>query len=400
MRPRLEITEMFSTFAHFDNDSEGKWLTDSKLRRSIENCLEKSEKTAPDSFWALYWYKIWQAQSGNLAAMHLSAYLQESCYSAARHTLNRFASTQYRLADYFQMAIVKVNKILRNFDPERNSNLKAYAVMAFSSLLKDSLRQRKEADICTNYALLRKVSKKRLVAALQHRGLSPEQVARYQLAWNCFKALYICSQAGGNEKLPEPGLKLWQAIANLYNTERQSQLASSGAEVNAKTIEQWLTEASVCVRSYLYPPIRSLDAPKPGSESSVEFELPDLSSESLLTELINQEDLHTRQNQKAQIYDVLLAALKQLDKELQDMLRMYYKEELTQAAIAKKFDKPQAWVSRRLNKARELLLQELIKSIKSSQESQEELYIASSSNQLKYGNAALDEWLQVRTWPT
>ncbi|MBD2199965.1 MULTISPECIES: sigma-70 family RNA polymerase sigma factor [Calothrix] len=399
MRSRLEITEMFSTFAQFNNDSSGQWVTDIKLRRSIENCLKQfTDAPASENFWAIYWYKIWHREYTVLAAKHLSAYLQEPCYYAAKYTINRYTSNQYGLADYFQMAIAEVNKILTKFDPEKNSNLKAYAMMVFPSLLKDILRQRQDADICTNWALLRKVGKKRLVAALQNVGLSPDEVARYKLAWMCFKALYVQTQIGGTQRLPEPDQKLWEAIANLYNTERSSQLLSPGTELKVETIQKWLTNAATWVRKYLYPPVDSLDVPKPGNESTGSWDLPQLACESLLAELIAEDEKRDRQNQISQIHNVLLAALRELAPELQQILQMYYKQNLTQTEIAKQFDRPQAWVSRRLNKARELLLGALIQSFLESPKNQQQLYIPSNSNQLEHGSVALEEWLQVRSW--
>jgi|GEM_PF-5429523 len=92
------------------------------------------------------------------------------------------SSTQYSVVDYFQMAIAEVGKVLAGFKPEKSSSLKAYGMMAFSSLLKASLRQRHDADICTNPSLLRKVGRRRMVEALQDAGLSSEVIARYQLA--------------------------------------------------------------------------------------------------------------------------------------------------------------------------------------------------------------------------
>ncbi|MBW4509123.1 MAG: sigma-70 family RNA polymerase sigma factor [Scytonematopsis contorta HA4267-MV1] len=399
MRPRLKITEMFSTFAHFDSDSNAKWMTDNKLRRSIESCLEKSsESLASENFWSLYWYKIWQENAEVLAFMHLSAYLQEPCYWAAKNIMNKYDSPQYSLADYFQMGIASVEKIFNAFKPEKNDNLKAYAKMAFPSLLKDILRQRRDADICTNWALLRKVTKKRFVEALTHAGLSPEEIARYKLAWKCFQVLYVQKHAGGTERLPEPDQKLWSEIANLYNRERQSLLVSSGTELNGEMIEQWLKKTVVWLRSYLYPAVDSLDVPKPGSDLPGDWDLPQLRSESLITELIVRETLQERQNQKAQIHDILLAALRKLAPELQEILQMYYKDELTQKEIAQRIDKQQVWVSRNLSKTREMLLKELIRWVKEPEKSQEVVNITSIPDQLKDGSVALDEWLRVRSW--
>ena len=79
MRPRSDVTEIFSTFAQLEANRFSRWLTDIKLRRSIETCLKSSPEVAhSEHFWALYWHKRWQSNSNNLGKMHLLAYLQES----------------------------------------------------------------------------------------------------------------------------------------------------------------------------------------------------------------------------------------------------------------------------------------------------------------------------------
>ena len=145
MRPRQEIVETFSTFAQLENDKFSKWLTDVRLRRSMENCLQNSpdtknlvEDAVTEYFWSLYWYKIWRlnSQLSNLAKQHLSAYLQESCYWAAEKVLAQFAINQYGLADYFQMGIAEVEKILEGYNPEKDSSLKTLCQHGFPSQIK------------------------------------------------------------------------------------------------------------------------------------------------------------------------------------------------------------------------------------------------------------------------
>lgn len=394
MRLRSKITEMFSTFAYFHSDSDAKWITDSKLRRSIENCLEKSSSQS-EQFWSLFWYKIWRENAESLAFMHLLAYLQEPCYWAAKNTMAKFSSTQYRLADYFQMGIAEVKRICNGFKPEKNPNLKAYATMAFPSLFKDILRQRQDADICTNYALLRKVTKKRFVEALKSAGLTPEEIARYKLAWKCFQTLYIQKQAGSIERLPQPSVELWSEIANLYNRER-GQLVSAGRELDPETVEQWLNQTAVRIRAYLYPKVDSLDIPILGSDSPGTRDLPELTSEPLMAKLITEENIQERQNQRDEIHNFLLFSLKKLTPEVQEILHMYYRHDLTQQEIAFRLGKQQVWVSRRLNKAREILLKEL--TLKEQSEKSQGVNVSSVSNQLKDRSVALEEWLRVREW--
>ncbi|WP_375477684.1 hypothetical protein [uncultured Nostoc sp.] len=128
----------------FDVDQFSGWATDAKLRRSMKVCLESSTEKS-DTFWALYWYRVWQTESSAVAQAHISAYLQEVCYWTARKITLNFP-TQSSVADCFQMAIAHINKILKTFNPQYSWHLKAYAQLAFESIIKDVLRLRREAD--------------------------------------------------------------------------------------------------------------------------------------------------------------------------------------------------------------------------------------------------------------
>lgn len=391
MRSRQDITEVFSTFAQLEADRFRRWLTDPKLRRSIKKCLEHTpEASNAENFWTIYWHKHWQNQSHSLAKMHLSAYLQEPCYWAAETTVAKFTNNQYSLADHFQLANAEVENILKGFKPEISNNLKAYAQMAISSRLRDNLRQRQEADFCTNWALLRKVSKKQVLASHTQAGLSPAMIAQHRLAWCCFKELYIQNQAGGNSKLPEPNRQLWEAIANLYNSERLNQLTELTPQCNADIIEQWLTRTAAYLRAYLYPPVGSLDALKSSDDSNITFDLPDLSSDSLIADILAEEDAQNRQNKLLQMNDVLSKALQGCNAQSQEILKLYYQQGLTQQDIIKQLQISQPTVSRRLIKARESLLAALIKW------SQETLNISVTSNQIKDMSNVLEEWLRTK----
>ncbi|ACC85397.1 sigma-70 family RNA polymerase sigma factor [Nostoc punctiforme] len=391
MRPRQEITEMFSTFVHLERDRFSKWLIDIKLHRSIQNCLEYSPLVPnSENFWALYWHKHWRKQSNHLARMHLSAYLQEPSYWSAKKTIAKFTNSQYSLADYFQMASAEIETVLKSFNPEKCSSLKAYATMALPSRLKDILRQRKEADICTNWGLLRKVSKKQFLEALDKAGLSPAIIAQYRLAWNCFKELYVQNQPGGIKALPEPERQIWEAIANLYNRERQNQLTQPTPQCTREKIEQWLTQAAIYVRAYLYPPVSSLNLAISEDDSIATLDLPDPSSDSLIAEMIAEEDAQHQQNQQSQIQAILLKTLQTFETKTKEILKLYYQQGLTQPQIVQHLQMSQPTVSRRLFKARESLLTALI------QWTQETFNISVNSNQVKDMSTALEEWLRVK----
>lgn len=387
MQPRQSIADLFSTFVQFQGDSFGGWATDSRLRRSMQANLAEHAQNQPDTFWAVYWHKIWQKQIDekrtSTALGHLSAYLQESCYWSAYKSMSYLTRSRYRLSDCFQAAIADVPKILKTRDPDYPGSLKTYASQAFSNMIRDFLRQSREMDLCSDWGLLLKVSRKRLMEALDNAGLHPDEIDRWVLAWSCFESVYLPTKSPKLRQLSAPNRETWAAIATLYNQQR-----SSGAEVQPEQIEKWLTTCANRVRAYLYPAVSSLNAPKI-SEESKEFQddLPDPNQDSLLTEMIAQEEIEERQAQRSTINQVLEAAIEKLDPATQDLLRLYYQKGLTQQEIAKQLGVQQYTVSRKLSKSRETLLLAL------TRWSQENLHIVPTSDVVKQISSVLEEWL-------
>ncbi|MEH2290865.1 sigma-70 family RNA polymerase sigma factor [Nostoc sp.] len=388
MQPRQGIVEIFSTFVQFDVDQFSGWATDAKLRRSMKVCLEGTSTEESDTFWALYWYRVWQTQSSAVALAHISAYLQEVCYWTARKFALNFPM-QSSVADYFQMAIAHINKILKTFNPQYSSHLKAYAELAFESIIKDALRLHREADICSDWALLHKLSRKRLVQSLQNAGFNAESIESYVLAWECFKELYT----GDNTKirqLAKPDARTWEAISHLYNAERLSQLSSPTAAVNQQTTETWVLSAAKAARTFLYPKFVSADAPLKEDEGNLLDILPVDLQTSLLTEIIEQEEAANMRSQQTQLNQVLSQAIAALDAESQKVLQSYYVQQLTQQEIAAQLEIKQYTVSRRLSSIKKSLLLTL------TQWSQNTLHISLKSDVVDAINASLEEWLKVQ----
>ena len=380
MRSRQGTLETFSTFLQFESDRAASWATDARLQRSMQRSLQGASQSESLNFWALYWFKLWQESHHRLSIDHLSAYLQESCYWAAQRTLLNFAAVQYTLPDCFQVAIAKVEKILQNFNPEQGFGLQNYASAIFSSTIRDTLRQRREVDICTNWALLRKVSQKRLNEALKNAGLSPEVIQAHILAWSCFKTLYIPTQETATRKLPRPDDQTWAAIAALYHSE-------SRQTVTPETLEKWLITCANAARNYLNPSVVSINTPKSGQDSGELLDdVPESQRDSLLSDLIEEEEAQTRKDQREQINQVLERAIAGLDPELQSILQLYYAENCTQQQMAERLNIKQYTISRRLTKAREQLVKKL------AIWSQETLHISLTPDLLQTMSAVLDDW--------
>lgn len=390
MRPRQNIIDQFSTFIQFNADRFSGWVTEPKLRRSMENRLSQIQQSEnSENFWVLYWYKLLQLESNKFSVLHLTAYLQEPCYWAAEKTSKSFGSTQYALSDTFQIAIAHINTVLKGYNPKQGFPLKNYASAIFSSTIRNFLRDRQEVNITSTWSLLRRISQKRLVESLQQAGLAEDKIATYLLAWKCFKILYLPEQATGTRQLPAPDKATWDAIANLYNQQRITELPAGAIEVNPEILEKWLTNCAKAARKYLYPPVVSLNAPKTGQETD-EFidSLPESATESLLTEIIAQEEQQNRAVQLKEMNAVLKSAIAKLDQEAQTIIQLYYGQDLTQQQIAKQLDIKQYTVSRRLTKGREFLLLAL------SQWSKDILHISLSSNVLKDISIVLEGWLK------
>ena len=388
MLPRQDTIKIFSTFIQFSDNRFGGWATDTQLRRSMEQSSAQISADNSASFWALYWHRIWQQQPEGLAKKHLAAYLQEVCFWSSKKTIAGFSSSQYTIADCFQVAISRIDKVLRGFDRERGFKLKSYASITFANSIRELLRQKKEIDICSDWSLLRKLSQKRMTEALSNAGLDRETVERYILAWSCLKTVYVPERATPTRRLPKPEPETWQAIAKLYNQQRHSQLTQSAETVNSTDLEQWMLICVRAVRSYLFPNIGSLDQPKPGYETgAIVDSLVGEVDESLLADMIASEEVEQRHEQQTEIGQFLTTTIEQLKPEEQKLLELYYALNLKQAEIAEELKTKQYNISRKLSKVRKTLLLAL------AQWSQSTMHISLTSDILDNISSLLEEWL-------
>jgi RNA polymerase sigma factor (sigma-70 family) len=386
MYSRQDIIEIFSTFVQFNGDSFSRWVTDTKLRRSMNNCIANLGEES-ETFWIIYWHRIWQLQTNPIAVAHFAAYLQEVCYWVARK-MNKNVSSQHSVADFFQTAIARIDKVLRGFNPQLGTNLKTYAEYTFSNLIKDLLRKHQEADICNDWGLLHKVSQKRLIESLKQAGYNSQILERYVLAWNCFLQLYAPQNAATVHKLVKPDSVTLQAIAQLYNTQSLSQLTSSQPTSTPESLEAWLLTCAKAVRSFQYPTSVSLDVSVPGQETGQLLDLlTDNVQDSVLQEIIIQEEAETLALRSAEISKILSEALAKLDTTNQVIIQAYYQQGLTQQQIAQQLEVKQYTVSRQLTKIKKTLLMEL------AQWSQKALHTPVTSDVIDSMSNSLEEWL-------
>jgi RNA polymerase sigma factor (sigma-70 family) len=334
---------------------------------------------------AIYWHR--QYAKHPLAPAHLTAYLQEVCFWVAKEMTQRLQSPQYTLADYFQIANSEIPKVFKSFAPDRGSSFKTYAKLILSNALKDLLRQRQAADVCSDWSLLRKVSKKRIGDVLLNRGVVEPEAAQYQFALFCFKTLYTPPDSN-SQKLPPPDPRLWSEIVELYNTKRQDQLITPGAALTSAQLEVRVTKLAQWTRSYLYPAIDSLNRSKPeAGTGEIQDDLTDTANESLLDAAIEREEIDRRTTQQSALNTTLTQALASLKPELQEIIQLFYRDGLSQQELSSQLKMSQPTISRRIKQAEAQLLAALLAWIES------QLHKIPDPNELKTISATLKEWL-------
>lgn len=387
MLPRQDIVTIFSTFVQFDSDRFNSWATDPRLRRNMKQHTNKVAR-ASENFWALYWHKLWQERPQGLAKQHLAACLQEVCYWSAHKTITGFTSSQYGIADCFQIAILEIERVLKGFDRERGFNLKSYASITFSNIIRELLRQKREIDICSDWSLLRKLSQKRLTEALADAGLNEKVIDRYILAWNCLKTIYVPERSNSTRKLPKPRPETWKAIAELYNRERHTQLSVASDSATPESMEKAMLACVKAARSHLFPNVTSIDKPKPGYDSgTIADSLVGEVEDSLLSDAIASEEAARRSQQHTDINQFLTATIEALNSKERELLELYYAQNLKQSQIAKLLNTQQYNISRKLSRTRKTLLKSL------ACWSKDTMHISLTSDVLKNISSLLEEWL-------
>jgi RNA polymerase sigma factor (sigma-70 family) len=387
MHPRKNLLELFATFLNLSGDRSLGWLTDARLQRHMQQCMN-ANGTAIADFWVVYWHQQWQQTNDramhSYCEGHLSAYLQETCYWSVKRVMPRQGSGQFQLSDYFQVAIAEVPKLLQKFDSTQRGSLNAYANRAFGNLVRDYLRQRREVDFCSDWSLLLKVSRKRFLEALQRGGLDQPNCDRLLLAWTCFEEVYLPTKAPGLRQITAPDAVVWQEVVARYDRQRQSLPATT-----PEKLERDLLQAAKQIRNLLYPAIQSLNLPKGGEMGGeIQDDLPNLEQDSLLSGLILQENVHERQQQMQQMRSFLETTIDNLTQQTQTLLKLYYGDRLKQREIAKSLDIQQYTVSRQLTKTREGLLQKII------QWAQETWHISPDSTVVDSVSTLLEAWLE------
>lgn len=383
MQLRTTVIELFSTFMRFSGDRFDGWVMDGRLKKGMADHLARADQASQsEGFWALYWHKRWQAHTQ--ASAHLHAYLQEPCYWATQRIIQRFSHGSWTLADGFQTAIAHTPSILKRYRPDYGSDLRAYAQTAFGNVIRDQLRQQHDVNICSDWGLLRRLSRVQILRSLEAAGIAQTESAI--LLWQCFKATCRPDPQHSVRALPPPTVNQLAQMAARYNRLRV-QLSPMPPRLEGEELVDKLQQIAEAARAHLVPKVTSLNDPQ--FDQGAHEQIENLSGDDLpMNRLLAEEAFAEQQRRIGQLDAVLGNAIAALPPADQTLLRLYYREALTQTAIAQQLNIQQYQVSRRLSRVRQQLLLDV------AQWSQKTVHIALDSAVLASMSDAIHEWLQ------
>jgi hypothetical protein len=283
MEKRENLVHKFSSFICFTGNNHRiqlTWKVDLNLENHMKSKVE-ADADAKEIFWVQYFIKLLlcQEQSDNknilkldpkcsftTAKQHLSAYLQEACFKAAKdiHKEFNYIRHKYSLEEFFQIANIAASsplKVLKNFNFERNKiNIEAYTKTTFKRFIRNHLYQQDleaRRTKFSNFGLLKDLSAGELTEAFVAQNFSNRQIILYRLAWECFNEIFQPTPNRLNRALT-PSPSDFTAIATYYN-QRCNQLNLPHVPVSDITIQEMLSTCINTARNYRAKQYSSLE---------------------------------------------------------------------------------------------------------------------------------------------
>jgi RNA polymerase sigma factor (sigma-70 family) len=215
-------------------------------------------------------------------------------------------------------------------------------------------------------------------------GIAGALLESYLLTWECYVEIYKPAKQVRDGSIQEPTPQHWQTITSAYNT-----ITSPHQE--AADIKKWILECGKAVSSYISLNSVSCDGLNRKETQDLESRMVDESQ----IEAIDFESVVDYQQIHQKICVWLQAEIEALDTHktrlnpnIKEILELYYKQSLKQAAIGQKLGINQTTVARNLQKIKEILTDRFI------QWSAENLNITLKSNDIELMSKVFEEWIR------
>ncbi len=352
---RKDTIEKFSTFLVLINQESylGKWHIDVKLRKNMERILDDNQ--IEEEFLARSFLNTTKINQDKLCSLHLSAYLQEIGFYAAKKVFQRVGNITLGLTwqDYYGFAAEKIAQpelLLSKYNPNREVKIVTYAQNKLEGKIADSAYSSLGWRLCSDWGLLRKMSKKAGRKALEEiGGLMGKSLEQHLIIWQCFQVIYAPNNNKNSRKLSPPTETQYKKISEQYNLMMVE-------KINTEVAKIMLATCIDVARKYYNP--QTIGYPE-------NFDLADTHNN--LIESLQEENKH---QQLQNINNILNEAINILSQEEQILLQLWKGLKITQKDIVTflkdnflGFVTQQYEISRKGDRAKKKILEYLIKTL-------------------------------------
>lgn len=278
--PRQTIEDKFSQFLFFEEIKVPKnpqkysdifrWRTERRLQQNLRSPQLKEY----DNEFALcrFFLKILKDDSlsserKKIAAEHIVAYLQEICYWSAKtiyKNIKNLPNNYDNEYDCWGEIISYINepdeelleksqeqeksatffkglKFFKNYNLTRLVSLESftsYAKKTITNRVEDKIRTKLKNDKCTEWALLKNITKAKFIKSLKKAAINEIKQLQYSLVLQCYKEIYKSNDKKGGHSLKEPTDEQYKQMFSLYN-QRLSELEKDNLYLKLEPLKTW-----------------------------------------------------------------------------------------------------------------------------------------------------------------
>ena len=374
IKKRSNLNDKFSTFLTVE-ERDGfvatRWVPEPKLRRNMERMVNLKPK-ADEVFWELYWLKeAVKAPPNSQARWHLLAYLEESCYWTTYKICQNLTNRGVNLVEVLAIAKLVIVDNLENLFAKYDSHIsrfKTYAQLKLKDYILEELRRREKIEKTrSDWGLLRSLNPTSVQRALQDYGFPKSRQTLYQLAWSCFKAIYVPTPSPNSRKLLPPTNQQLEAMVCRYNQQRSRHQLKTAIDV-----QELQNLLETCINA-----VRSQFQRTPNKAVSLDA----FDSSSFVPEPGVYDPTIEKENREAewnQVSTILSDKFNGLSEETRKMMTLWLGLGFGQTEIANCFGLRQDKFSRNMKREGKTLLTELLQTLGDSSQNQEKIELSSS----------------------
>jgi hypothetical protein len=375
------------------------WYSEPRLKDSIINWLACNSQHNIEAF-AIYCLANLENKSFALASNHLSAFLENIGFKAAKTVFIKVQQTQNynqrlpldnsldELYQYALLAATNPGDFFENYQPN-NCSFKSYSFVKIKGIIYDGVFAKHNTRI-TGYGALRRLGPRQRRKALELQGYQEPLLSQLCLAWECFYQICTVNEHGRIS----PTQTDWQNITRQYNRlKRELSAPQNNHNIEYEIIIKWLNDICIpAARNFLFPTFKSIDNVDDNSSLSP-VTLVDSSPLPLENFEINELSYLGKELQNNFSYTDILNTL---DTQSQTVLLLRYGLQLTQLEVAREMswlDKNNRPINYKVSRCEDKVIVQLVREISSwlQQEIENQSYPFNTSNNLENLNL---NWLK------